>query len=233
MSDLKSAVGVSFSGGLRGSVDATLVVGDLSGQAGVFVEISLPDINCVLEGKPGCISIFYDANFGIEIPSFIKILLADPRGIIESVDSLFETAERLTIGTRGVITKFNTPIVGKSIGNSIGAGSDNFIAQARRAVVGTLEDKLNSYTDDGSNTDTVADVIAAALNDFLGDDGINILKENITATYYEHVDILDEDGNSTGNFTTKANDKYDETLAIKSLMWTIPFGQKINIPLPG
>lgn len=234
VSALKDAVGVSFAGGLKGSVKASLV--GVPGEAGAFIELFLPDINCILQQKPSCISIFFETNLiGFDIPSFLDILLMDPRGIIEAVDGLLQFVEDLTIGTKGVVTKFPTPIVGKSLQNNIGAGvPDNFIAKARRNVVGTLEDKLNSYDNDSASTGTVADIIANVLNDLLGDEGINILQqEGITVTYFEHVEILDVDGNTTGNFRTENHAEYDETLPIKSLMWTFPFGQKINIPLPG
>ena len=88
-----SAVLVAIKGGVRGLVDASLILGEFTGSAGAKVEMNLADINCIVAGKKGCISIFYEANFGVEIPSFIDILLMDPQGIIDAVDGLFQLTE--------------------------------------------------------------------------------------------------------------------------------------------
>ena len=79
----------------------------------------------------------------------------------------------------------------------------------------------------------MADIIAAVLNELLGDIGI-LQEEGISVSYYEHEDIFDTDnpGEPIGN-RIKYYPDYDESLDIKSLMWTIPFGQTITIPIPG
>ena len=236
VSVLKNAVAVSFAGGLRGSADAKLKGLPEQCSPGAFIQLFLSDINCILQKKPGCISVVYQANFGCDIPSFLEILLMDPKGIIDAVDTLLQSVEDLTIGTKGVITKFPTPIVGRKLQSSIGAGvSDNFLAQARRNVIGTLEDKLNSYVVHKDDSQTVADVVASALNEALGDKGISILqKGGITVTYFKHVEILDGQDEPTGNFEAVPYTSYDSSSPeTKSLMWTFPFGQTINIPIPG
>ena len=107
---------------------------------------------------------------------------------------------------------------------------DNFIANARRKVVGTLEAQLNAYEESGDSTETVADIIANILNDLLGDNGLDILQENkeITVTYYKNVEV------GVDKFQT-ANVTYDKKIKseIKSLMFTIPFGQVFSVPIPG
>ena len=107
---------------------------------------------------------------------------------------------------------------------------DNFIANARRKVVGTLEAELNAYEEDGVSTETVADIIANILNDLLGDNGLDILQENkeITVTYYKNIEV------GVDKFQT-ANVPYSKEIKseIKSLMFTIPFGQVFSVPIPG
>lgn len=80
----------------------------------------------------------------------------------------------------------------------------------------------------------MADIIADVLNDLLGENGVNILQEEgISVSYYEHEDIFDVPlAEPIGN-RTKYYPDYNEALDIKSLMWTIPFGQTIEIPIPG
>lgn len=108
---------------------------------------------------------------------------------------------------------------------------DNFIANARRKVVGTLEAQLNAYEEDGESTETVADIIANILNDLLGDNGLDILQKNkeITVTYYENVEVAGVDKFQTANVTYDKERKSE----IKSLMFTIPFGQNFSVPIPG
>ena len=83
-----------------------------------------------------------------------------------------------------------------------------------------------SYDDDGELT--VADLLANILDGALGDEGIGILQagERVTTTYYTHVDGPCDKDCTVGNTT------YDSTIEIKSLMWTIPFGQNFSFNLP-
>ena len=128
----------------------------------------------IIQGKPNCVAIICRANLDFSIPSFLDILTYDPRGIIEAVDDIFQTVEDLTIGVRGKVTQFKVDFIGRALQNTLGAGTgNNFIAQARRAVIGTLDDKLNSYAGD--------DVVAGVLNDLLvlGPSGV---KRSFTTT---------------------------------------------------
>lgn len=181
-------------------------------------------------------------NVAPKLPSFLDILLADPDGIIQAIDGvsvvlksivllcihyrynvlslsigigqLFKVAESQTLGRRGVVSRFSLPFVGNVVGRSLGAKTgDNFIQKARRIVIGVLEDKLKSFSEEGS-TDTVAEVIATALNGLLDD----VLKDDIVVTYYEHTET-----------STIPDLVYNETKDYKSLMWTIPFGKRVLI----
>lgn len=81
---------------------------------------------------------------------------------------------------------------------------------------------LNSYEDDGENTDTVADIIANVLTDLLGSDGADILKEDISVTYYKHEELIDDNGNPTKNFnisSSSTNYNSEDKDEVKSLMW--------------
>ena len=72
-----------------------------------------------------------------------------------------------------------------------------------------MEDKLKTFSSEGSS-ETVADVIAAELNDLLD----HVLKEDIFVTYYEH--------NQTHTIPDLV---FDDTKNYQSLMWTFPFGK--------
>ena len=128
---------------------------------------------------------------------------------------IFKAAHDLSFGRNGVVTKFDVPMIGRKISQSLKAGTnDDFLAKARRTVVGAMKSRLSSYEDNGDSTSTVADILAAELNVLLGSNGLNILKGNADVTYYEY----NEDEGLIGH------DVYDDTLSITSLMWTVPLG---------
>jgi len=216
ISKLVGAFDVSVAGRVSGSVHAELV--GLAGDANA--NVSIADINNIFQQKPGAISVYYEVNFNLElgIPTFLDILLMEPEGVIKAIDDVFKQVEKASLGRSGIISRFSLPLVGNIIGRNLKAGGGgNFLQKARRTVVGTLEEKLKTYSDEGRD-DSVADVIAAILNDLLED----ILEdEGIVVTYYDH--------NETGliDVPYKKGDK-----RIKSLMWTFNFGQKIAFRLP-
>ena len=81
---------------------------------------------------------------------------------------------------------------------------------------------MNSYEDDGKNTATVADIIANVLTELLGSDGADILKEDISVTYYKHEELIDDNGNPTKNFnisSSSTNYNSEDKDEVKSLMW--------------
>ena len=215
LSDLKNSVAVSVAGGLSGRINVEVT--NLPCPASASFELSLADINCVIQKKPGCISVVYQSNF-CEIPSLLDLLLSDPDAILDAVDDLMLSVENLVFGRRGVVKNFAVPIIGRNLQDSI----PNAIAPARRNVIGTLDDKLNSYEDDGENTATVADIIANVLTDLLGSDGADILKEDISVTYYKHEELIDDNGNPTKNFnisSSSTNYNSEDKDEVKSLMW--------------
>ena len=149
------------------------------------------------------LSIIYTASV-VEIPSLLTILLMDPAAIVDAVDDVFKAANDLSFGRTGIVTRFNLPFVGGAVSRALKAGSsDNFLERARRLVVGTMSEVIDTY-DDEESTGTVADLVADILSDLLDD----VLRGNINVTYYEHV----------GNATV-GSDVYDESKTIKSLMW--------------
>ena len=139
--------------------------------------------------------------------------------IVNAVDELFKTANDLTLGRNGIVTTFDTPFIGTAVSRSLKAGSsDNFLEKARRTVKSTLDEMLNTYLDDGDST--VADLIANILTDLLGNK-LGILLSDVDVEYFEH--------NGTQLIPYSI---YDDNLDIKSLMFTIPFGQTYGIELP-
>ena len=89
-----------------------------------------------------------------------------------------------------------------------------------------MNEVLDTYsTDNDDGESTVADLLANVLSKELGTDdegkGLHILTDDVTVSYYEHVE---------GNRIEYAS--YDQSKQIKSLMWNIPFGQTYTIELP-
>lgn len=160
----------------------------------------------------------------VQIPtSIFAILLNDPVAIVDSIDRLFRPVSEMTLGRKGAVTEFPVPFIGSAIGKSLGAGSsDNFMEKARRTVKGALEQVLDAY-DVNDKESTVADLIAKALTDLLGNT-LGILTDDVTVKYYEH--RYDE------TETLIAHNNYTDELGIKSLMFEIPFGQTLTVELP-
>ena len=213
--DLVKELDASITGQVSGIVRAEFV--GVPGNANAFVQFDIADMNNMLDPKkrPSAISVFYQANIDFEVPSFLDILLMDPKGIVEAVDGIFKSAHDLSMGRNGIVTKFSAPFIGRKIPQSLKAGTNNdFLANARRTVVGALNSRLNSYEEDGSSTSTVADILANEINILLGSEGLDILIGTADVTYYEH--------NASGLVGYNEYDSTNEN--ITSLMWTIPFG---------
>ena len=214
------ALGNEISYNIRGQVSAELDAELAGGIGKAFMRIKISDINSLIQKKPGAVALYYKVST-IGKPSFLDILLMDPVAIVNAVDSLLKSVNDLTLGRRGIVTTFPLPFIGTAVSRSLKAGSsDNFLEKARRTIKGTLDEVLSTYkVDDGEST--VADLIANVLTDLLGNN-LGILNENITVTYYEH----------NGQVSLTPHDKYNKDIDIKSLMWTIPFGQTYTIKLP-
>ena len=189
-----------------GQVVAEINVEFKYGLGNALMIIQISDINNMLEGKPGAVDLFYEAT-PVEIPNLIEILLMDPGAIIEGVDTLFKAVNDLTLGRQGVVTTFPVPFIGGALARSLKAGrSDNVLENARRTVKATLDEILNTYRADDSNS-TVVDLVAVVLTDLLGND-LEILTGNVTVQYYEH----------NGIESLISHGSYIEGLEIKSLM---------------
>lgn len=133
MKELVDKLDVSITGRLDGSVNAVLV-GELLGvpvEANAFISVSISDINNLIQKKPNAISVYYEADYNLEIPSFLDILLMDPQGIVDAVDSIFQSAEALSLGPSGVVTKLDAPFIGGSIGRTLKAGKPDYVFGAR------------------------------------------------------------------------------------------------------
>ena len=203
LGELTKSFAVSITGGLSGSlVVAVNDFPEVCPNAGVEIDFSWPDFNC---RGPSCNSVVYRAT-SCTPPSFLSMLLENPAAIIDSVEDLLKQVEGLAFGRRGNITNFYVPIIKRKFQDSI----PNFLAPFRRQIVGVLDDKLSSYQGNGQATDTVADIIANELNLLLG----NILKDDITVTYFEH-----DENSIIANSTNYAN--VTDQNKIKSLMWYV------------
>jgi hypothetical protein len=212
---LVDELSVTVAGQIAGTVHAEF----LRGLGEAYLEISIGDLNNVIQRKPGAISVYYEASFE-GIPSFLDILLLEPAAIVDAVNGIFKDANDLTLGENGIVTKFDVPFIGSAVSRSLKAGTpDHFLEKARRTVVGTLEDIMTTYSKEDSQT-TVADIIANVLTDILGDE-LEILSRPVSVSYYEHT-----------NGTLVHYDSYDDELNVKSIMWEIPFGQTFTITLP-
>ncbi len=88
----------------------------------------------VIRKEPGAIIVSYEVNLFLpQMNSFLDILLLDPAAIVEAVNSIFLAANDLTLGTNGIVTKFQLPFVGTAVSRSLKAGtSDHFLEKARR-----------------------------------------------------------------------------------------------------
>ena len=98
-SQLVRELDVSITGRVIGSVEAEFL--NVPGEANAFIKMSISDINNLIQGNPGAISVFYEVNVKLSIPSFMDILLMDPQGIVDAVDSVFKEAEALSLGREG------------------------------------------------------------------------------------------------------------------------------------
>jgi hypothetical protein len=208
------------SAAIRGQVAAEIEILLAGGLGWAFMSMQISDINNLLQGKDGAVAFVFESSI-LEKPSFIDLLLLNPRAIVNAIDSLFKSVSEFTLGRRGIVTTFPMPFIGATISRELKAGTkDHFMEQARRAVKGTLIGILKGYNADGGSS-TVADLIANGLTDLLGNK-IGILRNNVSVKYYEHI----------GEESFVAHDTYDRRLNIKSLMFDIPFGQTFTIELP-
>jgi hypothetical protein len=124
--------------------------------------------------------------------------------------------EKYSFGDKGIISKFNVPVIKQSLSKGLNAGtSSNPIAKTRNAIVGAMREVIDGYDEDDSDL-TVADLLSIGFNKVLR--GIDVLaaEKSVTTTYYE----VDDCGAFVGEST-----EYDKEKRITSLMWTVPLGK--------
>ena len=68
---------VSVTGRVIGSVKAEFL--GVPGEANALINVSISDINSLIQGSQGAIAVYYEVNAELRIPSFISILLMDPQ----------------------------------------------------------------------------------------------------------------------------------------------------------
>lgn len=154
-------------------------------------------------------TIIFSPQFGLEVPSFLDILLSDPDLLVDSLDGVLESVEVFALGAQGVLTRLPVPFLRNSIARELGANTgNNILAQARRRMIPRIRRELEEQ----ENPDTVADSIANLLDDILGDFLL-------------------------GNVTVNCSDATRQSLnctedGIASVQWTVPLGQNLSIPIP-
>ena len=201
-----------------------------------YIQVDIADINNILQNKANAVAVVYRANVvSAKIPSFIDLLLLDPEAIVDAVGNVFDQAEKFSVGSQGVVSTLDLPFVKGQVAKRLNASTpENPIRKAKRNVVGAMEARLKAYDENDSDSNTVADIIAAELDIVLSKIGIlDETSSGVDVTYYVHPKgggrvecIYGEQVEIEG-----ANVACDPD-NIKSLMWTIPFGQEFPIELP-
>lgn len=212
---------------IAGRVDATVNATILGGLGYAKVRLKIPNINNVIQKNKGAVAVVYEAKIEAGLPSFIDLLLLDPNSIINAVGNVFDQAEKYSLGSEGVLSKLNVPIAKSAVSKGMNATKpENPVSKAKRNVVGEIDSTLKrEQKNDGErrrrlqgSSETVADILADVLEDVL--DSVGILDkecpEGVTVEYYVH----GADGR-TGH-PAFSDDIRDD---VKSLMWTIPFGE--------
>lgn len=111
VSSITDELDVAIAGRVLGVVEATLLVPPpLSGYA--KIEFAISDLNNLIEQRSGAISVVYEVQLSLEVPSFLDILLMNPDTIVQAIEGLFDQVEAQTFGRRGVVAKLNVPIGG-------------------------------------------------------------------------------------------------------------------------
>ena len=154
----------------------------------------------------------------IKKPSFLDILLLDPNAIVEALDVVFETTEAASLGPSGIVTTFPAPYVRNAIGNALGAGTpENIIAKARSSVVPSMQETLNAYEED---SDTVAELLGAVIEDVLKDLGLMAQDKNVTVECFQY--------NATGSETQELDSCSMGDPG--SVQWTLDLGNSYVSP---
>ncbi len=220
ISGLVSEVEAIFSGQAVANVTAGLSLLRLS----VDVDAAISDLQAFFLGDTSVLSVEFTPTLpSFEVPSLLDILLAEPQGIIDALDDVFETAEEASVGENGIITRFPVPFIRNGLGDALGAGtSNNILAKGRNKVIPFLQEGLNSFE---GKTDTVGDILARLMDKALDAVEPSLRLENKSTEFLCYV---------YSNDTSRQEivDCVDDTSDPTSVMWSIPFGQSFSIDLP-
>jgi hypothetical protein len=218
ITDVLNDVNVSFSGAITADIIAEIP--DIGAK--LEVNVTVDDILLALRGNSSAFKVEWNTTgpTAPKIPTLLEILLSDPQGLIDAIDDIFERAEAASLGRKGIITTFPAPFIGKALGDSLGAGTDdNIIANVRRKVVGTLQERLDGYEEPPT---TLAKALANEMAYILEDAGILRLDKGGV-----DVECFSEFDNATK--THPIADCTGEGVA--SLQWTLNIGQILVIEL--
>ncbi len=220
ISGLVSEVEAVFLGQAIANLTAGLSLLGLS----IEVDAAISDLQEFFLGNTSVLSVDFTPSFpSFEVPSLLDILLAEPQGIIDALDDVFETAEEASVGENGIVTRFPVPFIRNGLGDALGAGtSNNILAKGRNKVIPFLQVGLNSFE---GKTDTVGDVLARLMDKALDAVEPSLRLENRSTEFICYV-------YSNDTLQQEVVDCLDDNSDPTSVMWSIPFGQSFSIDLP-
>jgi len=229
ITNLGSQFDLSFEGSLSAELNAEMdALFFPTGVPKMEGTVECSDLNKAIKGETGaCVPKFITSGpASLKMPSFFDMLLKDPQGLVDAVDDIFNRVEKASLGPDGIITNFPAPMIQKGLGDALGAGmEDNIIAEARRNVVQTLQERLDGYDKDenGDAPGTVVDVLAQEMQRLLNNDSVDLIApdKTVSVTCYKY------DESSKKQTKLAKCSEGDPT----SLMWTVPFGQEYSIEL--
>ena len=213
ITDVLNDTDITFTGSITANVWAGIP--DIFSE--ITVNISVPDILAVVENKSAFITTttFDLPEFPLKVPSLLDILLSDPQGLLDAIDDIFERVEEASLGKKGIVTTFPAPFIEKALGDALGAGTeDNVIANVRRKVVGTLQERLDGYAEPATS---LAEVLANEMEYILED--VGLLHPSNGGVTVECFQAFDAANNKHPNVTCDGDN-------VTSLQWTLNIGQK-------
>lgn len=164
----------------------------------------------------------------IRIPSLLEILLEDPQGILDTLNTALTNIEEATLGPKGIITTFKVSFIRKGLARALGAGTDNnILALGRRKILGALQEGLDSLE---GQKDTVAEALGLLIEKALDSIGLLQEDENVEVDCYNHTESSSEPGEWSRNVVTCSTK--DDDPGADSVQWRIPFGQSFAVELP-
>lgn len=104
ISGLIKKVDVAFDAQVAGDIDVSLFIG-----VSLSVDVRIMNLDKYFRGDRNESVFFFDYNLTVpnfKIPSFLDLLLTEPKAIIEALDNFFKSAEDMTLGPNGLITNF-------------------------------------------------------------------------------------------------------------------------------